>query len=158
NHDFIRSVNLGWFGAISLFLLHVLNASHRVTRNYGLDVIVLTLLVKVAFWPVTQRSFKSMREMQKLQPQMAKIREKFKDDPKQMNAEIMELYRRHKLNPLGGCLPMVIQIPVFIGLYQALANAIELRHAPFAFWVHDLSAPERLYVFGVGVPVLTVLL
>jgi len=158
DHEFIRAVNLGWFGAISLVLLKVLTASHRVTHNYGIDIIVLTLLTKVAFWPLSQRSYKSMREMQKLQPQLTKIREKFKDDPKQMNTEIMELYRRHKLNPLGGCLPMLLQIPVFFGLYQALANAIELRHAPFAFWVHDLSAPERLQVLGIGIPVLTILL
>jgi YidC/Oxa1 family membrane protein insertase len=158
DHEFIRAVNLGWFGAISMVLLRVLTVSHRVTNNYGIDIIVLTLLVKLAFWPLTQKSFKSMREMQKLQPQMAKIREKFKDDPKQMNTEIMELYRRHKLNPLGGCLPMVLQMPVFFGLYQTLANAIELRHAPFVFWVRDLSAPERLHMLGVGIPVLTILL
>jgi YidC/Oxa1 family membrane protein insertase len=158
DHGFARAVNLGWFGAISLLLLRVLTISHHVTHNYGIDIIFLTVLVKIVFWPLTQRSFKSMREMQKLQPQMTKIREKFKDDSKKMNEEIMELYRRHKVNPLGGCLPMLLQIPVFFGLYQALANAIELRHAPFVFWVHDLSAPERLMVMGYGIPVLTILL
>jgi len=105
-----------------------------------------------------------MREMQKLQPQMAKIRERFKDTPEQMNKEIMELYRRHKVNPLGGCLPMVLQIPVFIGLYQALLNTIELRHAPFLLWINDLSAPDRLgalqlpFVQHPGIPVLTLLM
>jgi YidC/Oxa1 family membrane protein insertase len=136
----------------------VLNLSHRVTGNYGIDIIVLTLLVKVAFWPLTKKSFQSMREMQKLQPEMTKLREKYKDDPKQMNSEIMELYRRHKVNPLGGCVPMILQIPVFFGLYQALSSTIQLRHAPFFLWIHDLSAPERLYVLGYGVPVLTILL
>jgi YidC/Oxa1 family membrane protein insertase len=157
-HDFERAMNLGWFGPISLLLLRVLNLSHRVTGNYGLDIIVLTCLVKIAFWPLTSKSFKSMREMQKLQPEMQKLREKYKDDSKQMNTEIMELYKRHKVNPLGGCLPMVLQIPVFYGLYTLLANAIQLRHAPFLFWVHDLAAPERLDMFGYGIPVLTLLL
>ena len=99
-----------------------------------------------------------MREMQKLQPEMTKLREKYKDDPQKMNTETMELYKRHKVNPLGGCVPMILQIPVFIGLYQLLQNTIELRHAPFGFWVTDLSAPERLYILGYGVPVLTLLL
>jgi YidC/Oxa1 family membrane protein insertase len=102
-----------------------------------------------------------MRAMQKLQPQMAKIREQLKDKPDEMNKEIMELYRRHKVNPLGGCLPMVLQIPVFVGLYNALMNAVELRHAPFALWIRDLSAPDRLgsiqlpFVEQPGIPVLT---
>jgi YidC/Oxa1 family membrane protein insertase len=157
-HDFARAMNFGWFGPISLLLLRILNLSHRVTGNYGLDIIVLTCLVKIAFWPLTQKSFQSMREMQKLQPEMQKLREKYKDDAKQMNTEIMELYKRHKVNPLGGCLPMVLQIPVFFGLYQLLANTIALRHAPFFLWIHDLSAPERLDVMGYGIPVLTLLL
>ena len=102
-----------------------------------------------------------MKSMQKLQPQMAKIRERYKDNAEEMNKEIMELYRRHKVNPLGGCLPMVLQIPVFIGLYNALSHAIELRHAPFLLWITDLSAPDRLgalaipFVSPPGIPVLT---
>jgi YidC/Oxa1 family membrane protein insertase len=151
-------LNLGWFGPISLFLLWLLNQSHKVTGNYGVDIILLTILVKIAFWPLTQKSFQSMREMQKLQPEMAKLREKYKDDPKQMNTEIMELYKRHKVNPLGGCLPMILQIPVFFGLYQALSSTIQLRHAPFVGWITDLSAPERLPIMGYGIPVLTILL
>lgn len=157
-HGLERAMNLGWFGPISLLLLRILNLSHRVTGNYGLDIIVLTCLVKIVFWPLTQKSFQSMREMQKLQPEMAKLRERYKDDPKQMNTEIMELYKRHKVNPLGGCLPMVLQIPVFFGLYQLLQNTIQLRHAPFFLWIHDLAAPERLEILGYGVPVLTLLL
>jgi YidC/Oxa1 family membrane protein insertase len=145
-------------------LLHELQFSHSFTGNYGFDIILLTVMIKILFIPLTQKSFRSMREMQKLQPQMAKIRERFKDTPEQMNKEIMELYRRHKVNPLGGCLPMVLQIPVFIGLYQALLNTIELRHAPFALWINDLSAPDRLgllqlpFVQHPGIPVLTLLM
>ena len=157
-HDLARAMNLGWFGPISMLLLRILNLSHRYTGNYGIDIILLTCLVKIVFWPLTQKSFQSMREMQKLQPEMQRLREKYKDDAKQMNTEIMELYKRHKVNPLGGCLPMVLQIPVFFGLYQLLANTIQLRHAPFFLWIHDLSAPERLDVMGYGIPVLTLLL
>jgi YidC/Oxa1 family membrane protein insertase len=159
-----RAVNVGFFSFIALPLLRVLQFSHRFTGNYGVDIILLTVLIKILFIPLTNRSFKSMREMQKLQPQMVKIREKFKDNPEQMNKEIMEMYRRHKVNPLGGCLPMVLQIPVFIGLYEALQNAVELRHAPFMLWINDLSAPDRLgslqlpFVEHPGIPVLTLLM
>jgi len=99
-----------------------------------------------------------MREMQKIQPQMAKLRERHKDDQVALQKEMMELYRRHRLNPLTGCLPMVLQLPIFVGLYNTLSHAIELRHAPFALWIRDLSAPDRLMIGGVGVPVLTLLM
>ena len=163
-HDLARAVDLGWFGFIALPLLHILKFSHRFTSNYGIDILLLTVVIKVLFIPLTQRSFQSMREMQKLQPQMTKIRERFKDNPEQMNKEIMELYRRHKVNPFGGCLPMLLQIPVFIGLYSALMNAVELRHAPFMLWINDLATPDRLGTLAIpfvnppGIPVLTVLM
>ncbi|HVN85356.1 MAG TPA: membrane protein insertase YidC [Candidatus Binatia bacterium] len=163
-HSLSRAVDLGYFAVIAVPLMHALKLSHQITGNYGLDIILLTVVIKVLFIPLTRRSFKSMKEMQKLQPQMAKIREKFKDQPDQMNKEIMELYRRHKVNPLGGCLPMVLQIPVFIGLYNALSHAIELRHAPFFLWINDLSAPDRLgtlaipFVSPPGIPVMTLLM
>ncbi len=163
-HGLARAVNLGWFDFIALPLLHLLKFLDGFTGNYGVAIILLTVGIKVLFIPLTQRSFRSMREMQKLQPQMAKIRERFKDDSEQMNKEIMELYKRHKVNPLGGCLPMVLQIPVFIGLYQALQNSVELRHAPFMLWINDLSAPDRLgslqlpFVQHSGIPVLTLLM
>ncbi|MFQ5666785.1 MAG: membrane protein insertase YidC [Candidatus Binatia bacterium] len=163
-HGLSRAVNLGWFGFIALPLLHALNILYALTRNYGIAIILLTAVIKVIFLPLTQRSFRSMQAMQKLQPQMAKIRERFKDNSEQMNKEIMELYRRHKVNPLGGCLPMVLQVPVFIGLYEGLLNSVELRHAPFYLWINDLSAPDRLgslqlpFVQHPGIPVLTLLM
>ena len=125
-------------------MLQALRFLHRFTGNYGVAIILLTVIIKLLFFPLTRKSFESMRAMQKLQPEMAKIREQLKDKPDEMNREIMELYKRHKVNPLGGCLPMVLQLPVFIGLYSALQNAIELRHAPFIGWIPDLSAPDRL--------------
>lgn len=157
-HGFAEGLDFGIFAPIALILLQALEYSHRFTGNWGVDIIVLTILVKILFWPLTRKSFSSMRDMQKLQPEMARIREKYKDDSQKMNTEVMELYKRHGVNPLGGCLPMVLQIPVFIGLYQLLQNTIQLRHASFAWWITDLAAPERLYIMGYGIPVLTLLL
>jgi YidC/Oxa1 family membrane protein insertase len=167
-----RAVDFGWFSFLAVPLLRLMNLFHSVTRNYGVDIILLTILVKVLFMPLTNRSMKSMRDMQRLQPQMAKLREKYKDDRETLNKEMIELYRRHRVNPLGGCLPMLLQFPVFIGLYQALSQAIELRHAKFAFWVHDLSAHEcypwpgqgaitgcnEFALLGVPIPILVLLM
>ncbi|MFP6665624.1 MAG: membrane protein insertase YidC [Deltaproteobacteria bacterium] len=157
-HGFSKALNLGWFGPISLLLLDLLQFLHRFSANWGVDIILLTVVVKGIFWPLTKKSFDSMRAMQKLQPEMARIKEKYPDDQQKQSQETMELYKRHKVNPLGGCLPMVLQMPVFFGLYQLLQNTIELRHAPFALWITDLAAPERLQVFGYAIPVLTIVL
>ncbi len=160
-HSLRRAVDLGWFTFVALPMLQVLRHLNRFTGNYGVDIILLTILIKVLFYPLTKKSLQSMREMQKLQPEMAKIRERLKDKPEEMNKAVMEMYKRHKVNPLGGCLPMVLQMPVFIGLYQALRYAVELRHAPFLGWINDLSAPDRLgsvqlpFVEHAGFPVLT---
>src|SRR5207237_744844 len=124
-------------------------------------------LAKLATPPLTQSTCRNMREMQKIQPQMVKLRERYKDDQVALQKEMMELYRRHRVNPLSGCLPMVLQLPIFVGLYNALSHAIELRHAPFALWINDLSAPDRLPIpgipidtplIGAGVPVLTLVM
>ena len=171
-HQLARAVDFGWFAILAVPLLKLLKLFHSATRNYGVDVILLTIVVKVLFLPLSQKSMKSMRDMQRLQPQMAKLREKFKDDRERLNKEMIELYRRHRVNPLGGCLPMLLQFPVFIGLYQALNQAIELRHARFALWVRDLSAHEcypwpgqvvgggcnELSMLGVPIPVLVILM
>lgn len=158
-----KSVNFGWFDIIAKPLLLTLNIFDRLTHNYGIAIILLTALIKIIFWPLTHKSYHSMKEMQKLQPKMAKIREKYKNDKQKMNEELMGLYKTYKINPLGGCLPMVLQIPVFFALYKVLLNAIELRHAPFALWINDLSAPDRLPVgFDIpyvgGLPILTILM
>jgi YidC/Oxa1 family membrane protein insertase len=157
-HDLSRALDFGWFWFIALPLLRGLEVLHRVTGNYGVAIIVLTTLVKAATIPLTQTTFRNMREMQKLAPQVSKLRERFKDDQMALQKEMMELYKRHRVNPLSGCLPMVLQIPIFVGLYNALGHAIELRHAPFALWINDLSAPDRLMIGGYGVPVLTLLM
>jgi YidC/Oxa1 family membrane protein insertase len=161
-HHLERTVDLGYFSFIGFPLLWALRLSHTFTGNYGLDIILLTVVIKILFLPLTQKSFETMRAMQKLQPQMAKLREQYKEDQEALNKEMMELYRRPKVNPFGGCVPMLLQFPVFIGLYQALMNAVELRHSPFFMWIDDLSAPDRLgsiqlpFVDQPGIPVLTV--
>ena len=118
-------------------------------------------------WPLGAKSYKSMNQMKRMQPLMAEIREKYKNDKKKMNEEMMGLYRTYKVNPMGGCLPMVLQLPVFLALYNMLYGAIELRHAPFMLWINDLSAPDRLFHFGfnipfmnppAGIPVLTIIM
>ena len=143
-HHLQRTVDLGWFSFVAEPMLRLLKLFHTVTGNWGLDIILLTLLVKLATVPLTQKSYRSMQEMQKLQPQMKRLQDKYANDRETLNKEVMELYRRHNVNPLGGCLPMVVQMPIFIGLYNALLSAVELRHAPFLLWINDLSAPDRL--------------
>jgi len=160
-------VDFGWTDFIAKPLLYVLRFFYRFTHNYGIAIILLTILVKIIFWPFTHKSYESMKQMQKLQPLMERIREKYKDDKERLNREIMNLYRTYKVNPLSGCLPILIQIPVFFALYRVLCDAIELRHAPFMLWINDLSAPDRLFRFSFhiplmappyGIPVLTLLM
>ncbi|WP_052881217.1 membrane protein insertase YidC [Kiritimatiella glycovorans] len=139
-----RVMELGWFRFIGRPLLKVLNGIHAVLPNYGVAIILLTMLVRIIFWPVTHKSTESMKRMQKIQPLMKEIREKHKDNPQKMQQELMALYKEHKVNPMGGCLPMLIQIPVFIALFWVLRSAIELRFASF-LWVADLSEPENLF-------------
>lgn len=158
-----KAVNFGWFDIIAQPLLVCLKFFNRFTHNYGLAIILLTVVIKLLFWPLTHKSYASMQAMKKLQPKMKQIREKYKDDKEKMNQEIMQLYRTHKVNPLGGCLPMVLQIPVFFALYRVLYSSIAMRHAHFLWWINDLSAPDRLSVgiqipFLGGLPVLTLLM
>lgn len=135
-------------------LLNLLNFLHdNVAANYGVAIILLTLIVRILFWPITHKGTESMRRMAAVQPQMAEVREKFKDNPQKMQQAMMALYKEHKINPLGGCLPMLVQIPVFFALFVVLRIAIELRFAEF-LWISDLSAPERLIEFGFTIPLL----
>ena len=163
-----RSIDFGIFWFISIPLLYILHFFHRFTASYGVDIIILTVLIKVLMAPLTHKSYVSMKQMQKLQPQMERLKERYNEDKEKLNKEIMELYRRNGVNPLGGCLPMVLQLPVFYGLYNCLGTPIELRHAPF-LWIKDLSRPDwQSLAFSVpswwpsflpgGIPVLTILM
>ncbi|MDR1656025.1 MAG: membrane protein insertase YidC [Deltaproteobacteria bacterium] len=153
-HNLGRSIDLGWFWFLANPLAWLLRQFYAIFGNYGVAIIIVTILIKVALWPLTNKSYKSMKEMQKIQPLMATLREKYKDDREGMNREMMQLYRTYKINPLGGCLPMLLQIPFFIAFYRVLDYALELRGAPFILWIKDLSAPDRLFDFGVRVPFL----
>ncbi len=143
-------VDFGWFDIIAKPLVLGLNFCNRLTHNYGIDIILLTIFIKIIFYPLSVKSYKSMNEMKKMQPVIAKLKEKYKDDRQKLNQEMMAIYKTKGINPMGGCLPMVIQIPVFFALYKGLSGAIELRHAPFMFWINDLSSPEDLYTFNVA--------
>jgi YidC/Oxa1 family membrane protein insertase len=152
-----RSVDLGWFSFLALPLLWLLRALYMIFGNYGVAIIGLTLLVKAVMLPLSKASFQSAKKMQDLQPEIKVLRERIKD-PTQLNQEMFALYKRKGVNPMGGCFPVLIQIPVFLGLYNALLNALELRHARYALWITDLSAPESLHLFGIGVPVMVLLM
>lgn len=167
-HQLQKAINFGWFDFIAKPCVWFMNFFYdNIISNYGIAIIVLTILAKILLWPLGNKSYKSMNQMKKLQPMMAEIREKHKNDKKRMNEELMGLYKLYKINPMGGCLPMVLQIPVFFALYRMLYSAIELRHAPFFGWIQDLSAPDRLFNFNFaipfmqepyGIPVLTVIM
>ncbi|MGA8180888.1 MAG: membrane protein insertase YidC [Desulfobacterales bacterium] len=167
DYDLIEAVNFGMFDILAKPCVYIMNYIYKFIPNYGVAIIILTLLSKILLWPLGNKSYKSMAQMKKIQPLMAEIKEKYKDDKKKMNEEMMGLYKTYKVNPLGGCLPMVVQIPVFFALYRMLYGAIELRHAPFIWWINDLSAPDRLFRFNFsipfmqppyGIPVLTIIM
>lgn len=141
-----KAVDLGWRWIVpfSKLLIKFFQLVHTVVPNYGLCIIILSALVKVVFYPLSRKSVESMRDMQRLKPEMERISEKFKDDPQRKNQATLELYKKHKVNPLGGCLPILVQMPVFIALYNVLNTAVELRKAPFVLWIGDLSAPDRV--------------
>ena len=146
NNQFEEIIHYGFFHPLAKPLIVVLKFFYNFTGNYGFSIILLTLCIKIIFWPLTQKSYKSMKGMQKLQPEMKRLREKYGSDKQKLNQEMMSFYKEHKVNPLGGCLPMLIQIPVFFALYRVLLGSIELRHAPFMLWITDLSAKDPYYV------------
>ncbi len=147
-------VDFGWFDILARPLLHALNFLNDYVHNYGVAIIILTILIKIVFWPLSQKSYESMERMKKLQPMITKLRDKYGDDKQKLQQETMALYKTYKVNPAGGCVPMLVQIPVFFGLYKALMGGIELRHAVFIqhlpftdiTWLADLSAKDPLYI------------
>ena len=146
-------MNFGVFKIVSQFLLNFLNTIHGFVKDYGVAILVLTLVVRLVLWPLQSKANQTMRKTALLGPKMQELREKYKDDPTRMNQEVMKLYKQYGINPVGGCLPMAIQIPIFFGLYQMLAQAVELRNARF-LWVHDLSQPDTVaHLPGLGWPI-----
>jgi YidC/Oxa1 family membrane protein insertase len=152
NYDLVKAVHFGFFDILAKPCVWIMNFIYNYIPNYGVAIIILTILSKILLWPLGNKSYKSMAAMKKIQPLMAEIKEKHKGDKKKTNEEMMGLYKTYKVNPLGGCLPMVVQIPVFFALYRMLYEAIELRHAPFFGWITDLAAPDRLFRFDISIP------
>jgi YidC/Oxa1 family membrane protein insertase len=143
--DFDLVKDYGWLTIIAKPIFWLMTQIHKLLGNWGWTIIVLTILIKLAFFPLSAASYRSMAKMKLVTPKMTAIRERHKGDPQQMNAAMMELYKTEKINPLGGCLPIVVQIPVFIALYWVLLASVEMRHAPWLGWIHDLSAPDTLF-------------
>lgn len=143
------TVDYGWLTFIGNPLFIVLDWIHSVVGNWGWSIVLLTLLIKIIFYPLSAASFKSMAGMKKIQPRLKTLKERYKDDRQKFQTEMMALYKKEKINPAGGCLPILIQIPVFIALYWVLLESVEIRHAPFALWLQDLSAKDPYYVLPV---------
>lgn len=150
------TVELGyrWIRPISSALVHFLAFLNRFIPNYGVVIIVVSVLAKLVFWPLTEKSFKSMRRMQELQPRLEEIRKRYKDDPKGMNEQMMLMYKEQKVNPVGGCVPMLVQMPMFFALFSALQSSIQLRNAPFIGWIDNLAGPDMLFRFGTTLPLI----
>ncbi len=144
-----ESLDYGIFSFVASPLISILRICNAVTMNWGLAIILLTIIIKLIFYPLTHFSMKNMKGMQKLQPKMAQIREIYKDDKTKMNQQLMSLYKENKVNPMMGCLPMLIQMPIFFGLYEGLLVAIEIRNAPFFWWITDLSKQDPYHVYTV---------
>ena len=142
--EFDRSVDFGWFYFLTKPIFHVLEFIFGYVGNFGWSIVIFTLLMRICFFPLAQASFKSMAKMKKLGPELQRLKEQYGDDRAGMQKEMMALYKREKANPIAGCLPILLQIPVFFSLYKVLFVTIEMRHAPFIGWIHDLSAPDPL--------------
>ncbi|MDH3563186.1 MAG: membrane protein insertase YidC, partial [Gammaproteobacteria bacterium] len=143
------TVDYGFLTVISAPLFWLLEQIHRLLGNWGWAIIVLTILIKAAFYPLSAASYKSMANMRKMQPKMQALKERFGDDRQKLNQAMMELYKTEKINPLGGCLPILIQIPVFLALYWVLLESVEMRQAPWVGWIKDLSAQDPYYILPI---------
>lgn len=141
-------IDWGWFYFLTKPMNHALTWLYGILGNFGLAILTLTVIVKLLFYPLANKSYVSMAKMKKLQPQMEALRERFKDDKSRMQQELMQLYQKEKINPAAGCLPILVQIPVFFALYKVLFTSIDMRHAPFVGWIQDLSAPDPTSIFN----------
>ncbi len=153
-----RTVDLGWsiIGVIAALMLRLIILLNDVVHNYGVTIIIFSLIIKLlTYWP-TGVQLKSSQRMQEIQPILKQLREKYKGDPQRMNAETMALYKKYKINPFGGCLPLLLQIPIFWGMFNALRNAIELKGAPFLLWISDLSQPDVLFELPFTIPLVNI--
>ena len=149
-----KIIDFGFFWPLAWGMLWIFKGLHGIFGNYGIAIILLTALVKVISYPFTRKAHNSMKEMQKLQPQLVELKEKYRDDPQKLNRATMRLYKEHGVNPLGGCIPWLPQIPIFWALFALLGSAVELRGAPFLLWIDDLSAPDTLVELPFTIPLI----
>jgi len=145
-------MHYGTFNFIAQILLQLLEFIHHLVPNWGAVIIILSIFIYLLLYPLTLKQMRSMKEMQALQPRIEELRKTHKDNPQRLNKEIMELYREHKVNPFGGCLPLILQIPIFFALYQVLMRSVALKGAKF-LWIKDLSQPDRLFIFPKALPI-----
>ena len=143
------SIDYGWLTIIAVPLFWVLSWLHQWVGNWGIAIIVLTVIIKLIFYPLSEASYRSMAKMKVVAPKLQRLKEQYGDDRQRLQQAMMEMYKTEKINPLGGCLPIVVQIPVFIALYWVLLASVELRHAPFMLWIHDLSRPDPWFILPV---------
>ncbi|EBX6937749.1 membrane protein insertase YidC, partial [Salmonella enterica subsp. enterica serovar Bareilly] len=143
------TVDYGWLWFISQPLFKLLKFIHSFIGNWGFSIIVITFIVRGIMYPLTRAQYTSMAKMRMLQPKLKAMRERIGDDKQRMSQEMMALYKEEKVNPLGGCLPLIIQMPIFLALYYMLMGSVELRHAPFIGWIHDLSAQDPYYILPI---------
>jgi YidC/Oxa1 family membrane protein insertase len=144
---FDLTIDWGWFWFFTKPLFWLLEWLYQEIGNFGVSILILTVIVKALFFPLANKSYAAMSKMKRLQPEMEKMKARYGEDRTRLNQEMMQLYRREKVNPAAGCLPIVLQIPVFFALYKVLYTTIEMRHQPFFGWIHDLSAPDPLTIF-----------
>ncbi len=155
----VQDLGPGVMRPFSKLLMKFFVALNKLVPNFGFEILILSILIRVLFYPLTKKSMDSMRRMQQLKPEMDRINEKHKGDPERKNREVLELYRKNKINPLSGCLPVLVQLPVLSGLYYVLANAVQLRKEPFALWITDLSAPDTVaHVAGFPVNIMPLIM
>lgn len=143
------TVDYGWLTVIAAPLFWILSAIEKLVHNWGVAIIILTILIKLAFYPLSAASYRSMAHMREISPRLQRMKEQYGDDRQKFQQAMIELYRKEKINPMGGCLPILVQIPVFIALYWVLLGSVELRHAPFMLWIDDLSTPDPYYVLPI---------
>ena len=143
------TVDYGWLTIIAAPLFWILSSIQKLVHNWGVSIIILTILIKLAFYPLSAASYRSMAHMREMAPRLQRMKEQYGDDRQKFQQAMIELYRKEKINPMGGCLPILVQIPVFIALYWVLLGSVELRHAPFMLWIEDLVAPDPYYVLPV---------
>lgn len=145
---FDRAIDFGWFYILTKPIFNAMNFFYLYVGNFGISIMIVTIIIKLAMFTLANKSYRSMKKMKNLQPQMERLKELYADDKARLNQEIMNLYKKEKVNPVSGCLPLLIQIPVFFSIYKVLYVTIEMRHAPFFGWIHDLSAPDPTTVFN----------